>query len=165
MRIPTLQPFSCHFFSKALRRKRQHVIFSYTCFQSQTAFTFKTHGYLLPGGMPLSLFLEWPPPGRWQRHLHTLGEGRGGTSTTSGDEWISISSLSLQKQKKKKPLVNTWLTLPFISKFKCNLLTILFLSLTYWLGISFQLYNRRNKINKYPTCYIKNNQTNTDNNR
>ena len=43
--------------------------------KKKKSFTFKSHGYLLPGGMLPPCFLFWPPPRRWWRHLHHLRRG------------------------------------------------------------------------------------------
>ena len=88
--------FPSIFSSKALIRKRQHIISIsfYIFFSHKTTFTFITW-VLTPWQDASSQPPALAPSGGWQRHLHHLRRG-GGTSTTSGDECISSS---LQKQK------------------------------------------------------------------
>ena len=73
--IPTLQPFPLPLLLKGTMKETTMCNFNFTHLQSQNYFYLQTHGYLLPGRMPSSFFLWWPPSGGDGDTSTTLGEG------------------------------------------------------------------------------------------
>ena len=94
-----------------------------------------------------------------------LGGGRG-TSTTLGEgeappppQGTNAQWSSLPHCKSNRPLVNTRLTLQFISKIQNVTRLPYFLATNLLTTISFPaLQQKEQKIHKYPTYYIRNNQ-------
>ena len=98
--------FFSQFFSKATTQKQEQYIFfpillhltghTTTHYLSPT-----TYKYLLTVQVVCAPVLNLGPPlVGWWRYLHHLGDG-GGTSTTSWDECMDMTSSSLQKKRQK----------------------------------------------------------------
>ena len=70
--ILTINCSFTHFFLKALRGKKHHIILIFIHLQSPNYLCSEICEYLLPSRVVSTRFLLWTPPGGWWRYLHHL---------------------------------------------------------------------------------------------